>query len=140
MIYYYDFYGNLTTPSILVAQRKSLLQFLRRAAELDGRRVGVHCAYASEPPVAPSLGTIITSRAFFKRLGVANTTWLYAQAPTNPTLEMYKDQVWDGPVDLANPDTAADLAYLTTLAGSPVTADVVNTILTAPVLANEVPG
>jgi hypothetical protein len=53
---------------------------------------------------------------------------------------MYKDQVWDGPVDLDNPETAADLAYLTTLAGSPVTADAVNTILTAPVLANEVPG
>ena len=107
---------------------------------MDAQFPGAYTLFESDLNSAPSLGTIITSRAFFKRLGVANTTWLYAQAPTNPTLEMYKDQVWDGPVDLANPDTAADLAYLTTLAGSPVTADVVNTILTAPVQANEVPG
>lgn len=85
-------------------------------------------------------GTLITPRAFFNRLGRVNATWLYTQAQTNPVLEMFKDQVLAGPVDLAAAETVADLNYLTTVAGTPFTAAIVAAILSAPVQAGEVPG
>jgi hypothetical protein len=87
---------------------------------------------------APSLGTVITPRAFFDRIGAANEAWLYAQAQTNSTLEMYKDTIWSGPVDLANPQTATDLTYLLTLTGTPFTSASLVAIVSAPVQANEV--
>jgi hypothetical protein len=86
---------------------------------------------------APSLGTVITPRAFFDRIGAANEAWLYAQAASNPTLEMYKDEVWAGPVDLANPLTATGLDYLLTIVGTPFTAAGIVTILSAPVQPSE---
>jgi len=96
---------------------------------------------APSPPSTTSLGTQITPRAFFSRIGAANTVWLYTQAQTNPEFEFYKDKAWSGKfIDLADPETANDLNNLLTLPSTPFTAAMINTILTAPVQASEAPG
>ena len=99
----------------------------------------VEVAYSLPPaPPAPTpvnYGMIITPRAFMGRIGTTALTAIYTAMPTNSSLQVFRDVVLSGPVDLSADVTKTDLDTLVPMF---LSADKANIILTAPVLQSEV--
>lgn len=141
MTFYYDAFGNLTQNVDPLRSTEIVPPECAAGMQPNWQGHGWACvSYVAPPaPRAPFLGTKISPRAFFNRFG-ANLTWLYTEAQTNVMLQIYKDKVLsEAYVDLADPETAADLATLLTLPQTPFTAAINTAILTAPVQASELP-